>query len=134
MRASETSASGDDVVKRRDVLTFLLAGAVVLGVGGRGGSGLSELADPLSAIEAVAANVETAATGAHLGFDTSKYPGDDAMQAWRNDGSYEWVGYYLPAGPRHRDASWSGKREQLTQMGWGLRRGFVRAQKGGEEA
>ena len=107
-------------MRRRDVLTFLLAGAVVLGVGGRDGVGLADLADPISAIEAVAANVETAATGAHLGFDTSKYPGDDAMQAWRDDGSYEWVGYYLPTAPCHRDASWSGKREQLTQMGWGL--------------
>ena len=108
------------MVKRRDVLTFLLAGAVVLGVGGRQGASLADLADPISAIETVAANVETAAAGAHLGFDTSKYPGDDAMQAWRDDGSYEWVGYYLPSAPCHRDASWSGKREQLTQMGWGL--------------
>ena len=108
------------MVKRRDVLTFLVAGAVVLGVGGRQGASLADLADPISAIETVAANVETAAAGAHLGFDTSKYPGDDAMQAWRDDGSYEWVGYYLPSAPCHRDASWSGKREQLTQMGWGL--------------
>jgi hypothetical protein len=107
-------------VKRRDLLTFLLAGAVVLGVGGRDGAGLAELADPISAIATAAANVETAATGAHLGFDTSKYPGDEAMQAWRDDGSYEWVGYYLPSAPCHRDGSWSGKREQLTQMGWGL--------------
>src|SRR5689334_18120389 len=105
MRASETSASGDDVAKRRDVLTFLLAGAVVLGVGGRDGAGLAGPADPISAIEAVAANVEAAAGGGHLGFDTSKYPGDDAMKAWRDDGSYEWVGYYLPSAPCHRDAS-----------------------------
>jgi hypothetical protein len=108
------------VVKRRDVLTFLLAGAVVLGVGGRNGAGLPNLVDPISEIVTVAANVETAAAGGHLGFDTSKYPGDDAMQAWRDDGSYEWVGYYLPAAPCHRDATWSGKREQLTRMGWGL--------------
>ena len=107
-------------MKRRDVLTFLLAGAVVLGVGGRNGVGLPNLADPIAEMESVAANVETAAAGGHLGFDTSKYPGDDAMQAWRDDGSYEWVGYYLPSAPCHRDATWSGKREQLTQMGWGL--------------
>lgn len=107
-------------MKRRDALTFLLAGAVVIGVGGRDGAGLADLPDPISAIETVAANVETAAAGGHLGFDTSKYPGDEAMQAWRNDGSYEWVGYYLPSAPCHRDASWSGKRDQLTQMGWGL--------------
>jgi hypothetical protein len=108
------------VVKRRDVLTFLSATAVVLGIGGRDGSGLNRLPSPVSAIERVAENVEASTAGKHLGFDTSKYPGDDAMQAWRDDGSYEWVGYYLPSAPCHRDASWSGKREQLTQMGWGL--------------
>ena len=108
------------MLKRRDVLTFLLAGAVVLGVGGRHGAGLPALVDPMSEIATVAAAVETATTGAHLGFDTSKYPGDEAMQAWRDDGSYEWVGYYLPSAPCHRDASWSGKREQLTQTGWGV--------------
>lgn len=107
-------------MNRRDGLTFLLAGAVVFGIGGRDGAGLDSLSNPLSAIETVAENVaSTASTGRHLGFDTSKYPGDDAMQAWRDDGSYEWVGYYLPA-PCHRDASWSGKREQLTRTGWGL--------------
>ena len=107
-------------MNRRDVLTLLLAGGVVFGTGGRYGAGLDSLSNPLSEIERVAENVAgTATTGRHLGFDTSKYPGDDAMQAWRDDGSYEWVGYYLPA-PCHRDASWSGKREQLTQTGWGL--------------
>jgi hypothetical protein len=107
-------------VNRRDVLTLLLAGGVVFGTGGRDGAGLDSLSNPLSEIETVAENVAgTASAGRHLGFDTSKYPGDDAMKAWRDDGSYEWVGYYLPA-PCHRDASWSGKREQLTQTGWGL--------------
>jgi hypothetical protein len=107
-------------VKRRDVLTFLLAGAVVLGVGGRNGSGLTELPNPVSELETAAESMEASTSGRHLGFDTSKYPGDDAMQAWRDDGSFEWVGYYLPSAPCHRDASWSGKREQLSQMGWGL--------------
>lgn len=107
-------------MKRRDVLTFLLAGAVALGVGGRNGAGFTSLSNPLAEIETVAENVESATIGRHLGFDTSKYPGDDAMQAWRDDGSFEWVGYYLPSAPCHRDGSWSGKREQLSQMGWGL--------------
>lgn len=107
-------------MNRRDVLTLLLAGAVVFGIGGRNGTGFDSLSNPLSEIETVVENVaSTASSGRHLGFDTSKYPGDDAMQAWRDDGSYEWVGYYLPA-PCHRDASWSGKREQLTRTGWGL--------------
>ncbi|MFN2635413.1 MAG: glycoside hydrolase domain-containing protein [Gemmatimonadaceae bacterium] len=56
----------------------------------------------------------------HPGFDTSIYPGDAAMAAWLAPNSpYEWVGYYLQA-PCHRDASWMGKRVQLTSMGWGL--------------
>jgi hypothetical protein len=112
------------VVKLRDLLTLLVAGAVVFGVGGRDGSGLDELSSPLafasSEIASVADAVVSATAGRHLGFDTSKYPGDEAMQAWRDDGSYEWVGYYLPSAPCHRDTSWSGKRQTLSQMGWGL--------------
>lgn len=54
------------------------------------------------------------------GFDTSIYPGDAAMRAWRSPGSpYEWVGYYLQA-PCHRDASWSGRRATLAADGWGF--------------
>ena len=111
-------------MKLRDVLTLVLAGGVVIGLGGRDRSGFADLSNPLSyassEVEAVADNLGAASAGRHLGFDTSKYPGDDAMKAWRDDGSYEWVGYYLPSAPCHRDASWAGKREQLSQMGWGL--------------
>ena len=56
----------------------------------------------------------------HPGFDTGEYPGDDAMRAWRGGNSpYEWTGYYLPS-PCHPDNGWSGKREKLTAMGYGL--------------
>ncbi|MEP6989398.1 MAG: glycoside hydrolase domain-containing protein [bacterium] len=43
------------------------------------------------------------------------------MRAWKNapGAPYGWVGYYLPS-PCHKDASWVGKRELLTGMGWGL--------------
>jgi hypothetical protein len=59
-------------------------------------------------------------TGRHMGFDTGTYPGDAAMRAWRTGGApYEWTGYYLPA-PCHPDDGWSGKRETLTSMGYGL--------------
>lgn len=59
------------------------------------------------------------ATG-HPGFDTGDYPGDEAMRAWREgDSPYEWTGYYLPS-PCHADAGWSGKRQTLTAMGYGL--------------
>jgi hypothetical protein len=56
----------------------------------------------------------------YLGFDTYAYPGDEAMHAWANeDVPYHWVGYYLSA-PCHRDSSWVGKRQRLSDMGWGL--------------
>jgi hypothetical protein len=56
----------------------------------------------------------------YLGFDTGEYPGDAAMRAWRTgDSPYSWTGYYLPS-PCHQDDGWSGKRETLTSMGYGL--------------
>ena len=59
--------------------------------------------------------------GKHLGFDTYAYPGDRAMLAWRQDDApYEWVGYYLPSAPCHKGESWTGKRQTLTDMGWGM--------------
>jgi hypothetical protein len=67
----------------------------------------------------LASNVTGGSTGRHLGFDTSDYPGDRTMRTWKEAGAYEWVGYYLPA-PCHRDEGWSGKRQTLTDMGWGL--------------
>ena len=55
----------------------------------------------------------------HRGFDTSIYPGDVAMRAWRAPSSpYEWTGYYLPA-PCHTNTSWSGRRSFLQSLGWG---------------
>ena len=58
-----------------------------------------------------------AGTGRHLGFDTHSYPGDRAMQAFR--ATYDWVGFYLPA-PCHRETSWSGKRDNLARMSYGV--------------
>ena len=58
--------------------------------------------------------------GGYLGFDTGNYPGDQAMLAWRSSTApYEWTGYYLPS-PCHQDDGWSGKRDTLTRMGYGL--------------
>jgi hypothetical protein len=63
---------------------------------------------------------ESLSEGPHLGFDTFAYPGNDAMRAWLEaDKPYRWVGYYLSA-PCHNDDSWEGKRETLTNMGWGM--------------
>jgi hypothetical protein len=54
------------------------------------------------------------------GFDTSRYPGDDAMRAWRSPASpYRWVGFYLQS-PCRRDTSWNGTRAMLEGMGWGI--------------
>ena len=67
----------------------------------------------------VAASERVPTSGRHLGFDTSVYPGDAAMRRWKEAGApYEWVGFYLPA-PCHRDDSWSGKRQTLTELGFG---------------
>jgi hypothetical protein len=64
-------------------------------------------------------------SGGYLGFDTGTYPGDQAMRAWRSGGApYEWTGYYLPS-PCHQDEGWSGKRETLTEMGYGLAAVYV---------
>ena len=59
--------------------------------------------------------------GKNMGFDTHTYPGDKTMSAWKAapGAPYRWVGYYLPS-PCHKDRSWSGKRQTLVDMGWGL--------------
>jgi hypothetical protein len=59
--------------------------------------------------------------GRHVGFDTHTYPGTATMTVWKKTpGSpYKWVGFYLPS-PCHADDSWTGKRDTLTSMGWGL--------------
>lgn len=59
--------------------------------------------------------------GHYVGFDTHTYPGTSTMRAWKETpGSpYSWVGYYLPS-PCHDDKSWTGKRDTLQSMGWGV--------------
>jgi glycoside hydrolase-like protein len=76
----------------------------------------SAIADaPMQLVE----NVKKAVDEQYIGFDTNIYPGDRTMAVWAKDGTYDWVGYYLPA-PCHKDVSWSGKRDTLSSMGWGL--------------
>lgn len=53
------------------------------------------------------------------GFDTREYPGDAAMNAWRRDSPYQWVGYYLES-PCRPGSTWMGRRAALSQAGWGL--------------
>jgi hypothetical protein len=71
--------------------------------------------------------------GKFVGFDTHTYPGTETMRAWKKTpGSpYKWVGYYLPA-PCHNDKSWSGKRDTLVAMGWGLALVYVGQQTWGK--
>jgi hypothetical protein len=59
--------------------------------------------------------------GHYVGFDTHTYPGTPVMRTWKDTpGSpYSWVGYYLPS-PCHADKSWTGKRDTLQKMSWGL--------------
>jgi len=57
---------------------------------------------------------------AHPGFDSYYYPGDSALRAWRAPASpYRWVGFYLAA-PCHRESSWSGRRQTIHALGWGI--------------
>ncbi|MEO7456883.1 MAG: glycoside hydrolase domain-containing protein, partial [Gemmatimonadaceae bacterium] len=102
-----------------------LLAAMLLGLASACGS------TSVAEVSADVAQIAAAATGQHalfaegvktgyLGFDTGTYPGDRAMLAWRTGGApYEWTGYYLPA-PCHPDEGWSGKRDTLTRMGYGL--------------
>jgi len=102
-------------IGRRSIFALIAAG--LLACGG------SPLATPSigDAVANASANIaENLSDGPHLGFDTFSYPGDDAMHAWLTaDKPYRWVGYYLSA-PCHTDSSWEGKRETLSNMGWGM--------------
>jgi len=78
----------------------------------------TEISDAMTS--AISNIVQRDTSGPHLGFDTYSYPGDAAMLAWRDESvPYEWVGYYLEA-PCHKDNSWSGRRQKLEDMGWGV--------------
>ena len=61
------------------------------------------------------------AKGRYVGFDTHTYPGTAVMRTWKNTpgSQYSWVGYYLPS-PCHADKSWTGKRDTIQAMGWGV--------------
>jgi hypothetical protein len=93
------------------------------------GNGTSTMADGTATVAQLAAAVtgqdaplaDEQLGGKHLGFDTHTYPGDQTMSAWKSapGAPYRWVGYYLPS-PCHKDPSWTGKRQTLTNMGWGL--------------
>ena len=108
----------------RSIALVFLAAATGCGNGGTSRlsiadftAGVAEFAAAATGQRAVIA--DEVKTG-YLGFDTGTYPGDRAMLAWRTGGApYEWTGYYLPS-PCHPDEGWSGKRETLTSMGYGL--------------
>jgi hypothetical protein len=111
--------------RRSRVTTFLAAGSALIAgpyVASLTVSGFSHDVQTLPTIMVEAAQSAAVqakvASGRHLGFDTSVYPGDVTMAAWRKDAPYEWVGYYLPA-PCHKDDSWAGKRATLASMNWG---------------
>jgi len=83
------------------------------------GAAVAQVAAALTGQDAPMA--KEAEAGKFLGFDTYSYPGDEKMQAWKNapNAPYHWVGYYLPEAPCNQGTSWSGKRQTLTEMGWG---------------
>ena len=101
-------ANNDSPASQDEKRRMLRAAAAVAQVAGAITGQESPLADEVN-------------SGKNLGFDTHTYPGERTMRAWKDTpgAPYRWVGYYLPS-PCHRDASWSGKRELLMGMGWGL--------------
>ncbi|MEP6492436.1 MAG: glycoside hydrolase domain-containing protein [bacterium] len=97
------------------------------------GSGHPESGSEIAGVAAKFAQAAAAVTGQdaqfadayeqghYVGFDTHTYPSTSVMFAWKKTpGSpYSWVGFYLPS-PCHADTSWTGKRDTLQAMGWGL--------------
>ncbi|HXJ38646.1 MAG TPA: hypothetical protein VNH18_05170, partial [Bryobacteraceae bacterium] len=105
-------------IEWRSILALVTAGLIV----STGSALRAPIASSIGdAVETASANIaDNLSDGPHLGFDTFAYPGDDAMHAWLTaDKPYRWVGYYLSA-PCHSDSSWEGKRETLSDMGWGM--------------
>lgn len=110
-------------------LSVVTCAAIVAGLAiGDDGPSRASLAGVSGQVAQIAASItgqpailaDAMSDGRHMGFDTGTYPGDRAMRAWRSGGApYEWAGYYLPS-PCHPDDGWSGKRETLTAMGYGL--------------
>jgi len=89
-------------------------------------SGVAEVAAQVAQVAAAVTGQEAPLAdaqqqGKNMGFDTHTYPGDKTMAAWKAapGAPYRWVGYYLPS-PCHKDRSWTGKRQTLTDMGWGI--------------
>ncbi|MBA3655995.1 MAG: DUF1906 domain-containing protein [Gemmatimonadaceae bacterium] len=106
----------------RQVKTGIALGLVAVAASFTGNRIFNGPADGVSNVitQAVSNIAKNVGPGTHLGFDTYSYPGDQTMLAWRDESvPFEWVGFYLPA-PCHKDPSWSGKREKLMTMGWGL--------------
>lgn len=105
-------------VARRSIFALLSAGLAACS-----GSPITiEVPSVGEAVTTAATNIaaDLSDDGPHLGFDTYAYPGDESMRAWlKAEKPYRWVGYYLSA-PCHNDASWEGKRETLSNMGWGM--------------
>jgi hypothetical protein len=67
------------------------------------------------------------------GFDIGSYPGDAAMQAWKQNSPYQWAGFYLTA-PCHSAQTftpWEGHYSTLKAMGWGLAIIYVGLQQDG---
>src|ERR1700694_3456937 len=105
-------------IEWRSVLALLSAGLIFSNGSVRSAITAASIGD---AVTTASANIAgDLSSGSHLGFDTFSYPGDAAMRAWQTgDKPYKWVGYYLSA-PCHTDTSWEGKRDTLSNMGWGM--------------
>jgi len=133
---------------RRKAGRAIAAAAIAAGAGAAACHGAPTDPTQRSAVADAAAKVAQAAAavtgqdapvandyekGKYVGFDTHTYPGTGVMRTWKQTpGSpYSWVGYYLPS-PCHADRSWTGKRDTLIAMGWGLAAVYVGQQTWGK--
>jgi len=115
--------------RRRRALALGTAGLLVFACN-RSPTATESVAEASATVAQVAAAVtgqdaplaDEAKEGHFVGFDTHTYPGDEKMRAWKNapNAPYSWVGFYLPSAPCHKGTSWSGKRQALQDMGWGV--------------
>ena len=109
LTASDTAVFGNALYPR--ILMRRVALSLLVAAFGCSGSTPTELERTLAAVSAAVPDVPNAVAelsgsatlrqvtdnGPYVGFDTNIYPGDAAMQSWKDVAGYDWVGFYLPA-------------------------------------
>jgi hypothetical protein len=74
--------------------------------------------EPSASTTESAAKQTVASTHAYLGFDTNDYPGDPSLPELRR--TFSFAGYWLNNPPGAKSNTWLGKRETLSERGFGF--------------